>query len=292
MGLVRFKKELTFDEFQSLEPKSDETLYFISDTQKIYLGSVEYGGRDLGVADSTSVTIDTTSGLSGNFILSMDEGNSLTTVNGLWAPPQGSQPIDNPHENNFVVVGGAGELADSQRALVTTLDNNPNSIPSAKAVYDSLNELALLWDGANEDALAAGGQTPWESQMSSLTFAANVTDTGSTTFMSNSVWAKIYLEVVYNVNPFLKDTIIASVPATTLGAKNNPRFPATFFFITPAGEESEESIEYMGTGALRVSDGNITLEQDINSSAGTKIMVVSHMYYLLYPQTIPAAPSA
>ncbi|MDR1540803.1 MAG: hypothetical protein LBU32_22925 [Clostridiales bacterium] len=59
MGLVKFKKNLTESQYLALEEKNAETLYFLSDTKAIYLGSEQYGGADL--SEWLTDTIDASS---------------------------------------------------------------------------------------------------------------------------------------------------------------------------------------------------------------------------------------
>jgi hypothetical protein len=65
MGLVKFKKDLTSSQFSALEPKDINTIYFISDTGEIYIGSDSYGTRGI-----TSI-----SAVEGNLVAAGPEGD-------------------------------------------------------------------------------------------------------------------------------------------------------------------------------------------------------------------------
>jgi hypothetical protein len=194
MGLVRFKKELKYSEFESLDPKDDETLYFISDEARIFLGNVEYGGPQVGTADSSTITLDSSAGLSGNFILSEDEGNALElTDDGLWAP-QATNPNLEAAENNFVAVNQDGTLKDSEYSLADEVSDTPNRLPTAAAVYRSLEELMLLWDDTEADFPVQG----WVDCTDQLVFPPDgIKERNRTYFKSNGDFNIIHIDLVY-----------------------------------------------------------------------------------------------
>jgi hypothetical protein len=285
MGLVRFKKELTYDEFQAIEQINDETLYFISDKAKIFLGSVEYGGGELDVANSASITLDASSGVIGEFVLSADEGNSLALNNGLWAPPEGASLVENATEDNFVAVDQNGDLKDSSYTLTTSVTDADNLVPSAAAVYRSLEALAILWDDAQEDLPTTDGAGPWVDRTSTMTFEMNVENAGNSYFHTNDVWARIHIDVIVDSVPLYQDQPLVSV-GSSYGIKGQARFTALFVNVDYLGAKMEYTISTISVN----SQGQITVGGE--SQSGSKYEIIADAYYLLKSKTFPAAVSA
>jgi hypothetical protein len=110
MGLVKFIKELDYSEFNALESKDIETLYFINDTRQIFLGDEAYGaGKGLG-------------------------------------------EIHDPTAGDIVAVEANGALFDSRKAFTDAVssDSTEAQVPTVKAVYDSVQRIAAIWDKAED----------------------------------------------------------------------------------------------------------------------------------------------
>ncbi|MDR1641041.1 MAG: hypothetical protein LBT59_15225 [Clostridiales bacterium] len=278
MGLVKFKKELTNEQYQNLSTKNEDTLYFITDTGKIYLCETEYGGRNLSVVDTASIGLDNASGLTGEFILSSEAGNSLTADNGLWAPLEGAAPIENPVEGDFIAVTGEGQLKDSEYSLSTEItDDSENEVPTAAAVYAALEELALLWEGEPEN-IFPGSDSPWKDYTHALTYSDSVTDTGLSYLHSDGSWVRLHIDVIC-AKPLDSDVELMFVPLH-MNAVKDLLFPA--FYST-----NLDNWEIKGGSSLSISDNAVKAEFPVFTTGSVRI--IADLYYVMADKSLPAA---
>ncbi|MDR2749015.1 MAG: hypothetical protein LBC41_00010 [Clostridiales bacterium] len=154
MGLVRFRKDLSYSAFLALAEKDANTLYFINDTNRIFLGDKPYGGKDIFVEDSETVGlsfVDDT--LEATAIISGEDGNSLEIrADGLHAPtpvfPRVEYPVDGE-------LAGAYEsiVEDCNLRIVEEINENSNDwmVPSVAAVYEAISKVSPDWDSETVD---------------------------------------------------------------------------------------------------------------------------------------------
>jgi hypothetical protein len=278
MGLAKFKKELTNEQYLSLATKDEDTLYFITDTRKIYVWTAEYGGRDLTASDTASISLDNSSGLTGAFILSSEAGNSLTADNGLWAPPKGVSLIDNPVEGDFVAVNAQGQLKDSEYSLATAItEDSSNEVPTSAAVYAALEDLALLWDETAESVFPGSQEAPWKDYTHELIFPASVTDTGFSYLYSDGVWARLHLDVIYG-ETIMEGDPLAQVPLH-MGSFKTLIIPAIFYKANLDDWEIKGGSSIFITGDTITGSGFVYTEENLR--------IISDLYYILKSSEFP-----
>ncbi|MDR1643009.1 MAG: hypothetical protein LBT59_25230 [Clostridiales bacterium] len=226
MGLVKFK-EITDAEYQSLDPRDPETLYFITDLHYICLDNRYYMGNDPKTGNTDSVTLQITDGLLGKFVFSSEEGNSLKYENGLWAPPEGIPLIEDPVEDNFAAVTSAGALRDSSYSLATAVSNAPgNYLPTAAAVYDVLNTLPLYWDATKVDLEGTSDAPTWKDYMSYVDIPGLVED--ESFIYSNGIWVRFHFRI--DVTSYDPERSKVYLPWT------NTIFPLIYQYNEPYGD--------------------------------------------------------
>jgi hypothetical protein len=151
MGLVKFRKNMTYEEYAALPEKDEDTLYFIiaNGRQRIYLGDAPYGGIDLDVTDSYNIALSYDGGiLTAVAKIAEKEGNSLELKDdGLYAPPASVQYIDSP-ENGDLVTAAPDSIEDSRIAIVDELTAESSNwmAPSLAAVYNAISKVAPVWN--------------------------------------------------------------------------------------------------------------------------------------------------
>jgi hypothetical protein len=202
MGLIKF---VDIDEetyFANVEGQDDpDTIYFIGDNiYQIRLQGDVYKGGIPEPADTSSATLELVYSngelkMQGAFKLSSEEGNSLEArKGGYWAPPAGIPLIENPVEDNFAAVDATGILKDSGYSLATAVTQTSGDyLPSAAAVYETLNTLPLYWDDAREDLEGTPEDPTWKSYLSSIQISG--LDRRASYFHSNGKWAKFHFEI-------------------------------------------------------------------------------------------------
>ncbi|MDR1641042.1 MAG: hypothetical protein LBT59_15230 [Clostridiales bacterium] len=280
--MIKFKKELTNEQYQGLEPKREDTLYFISDTGKIYHCATEYGGRDFSVADTDSVSLDSSSGLTGDFILSSAADNFLSADNGLWVPPIDVPRLENPVEGDFVTATGNGQLKDSGYSLSTEItEDSENEVPTAAAVYTALEELALIWEDEPEIEDFSESEAPWKDYTKEIAYAASVTNKGRTYLHFNGTWVRLHLDVV--CSKALADGIgLLKVPSGMLVHKAL-LFPAVIF-------KSDTGNNWLIKGSNAVWIKSNAVEGAFPSFTTGTFEIIADLYYVIKPKMFPLAP--
>ncbi|MDR1641039.1 MAG: hypothetical protein LBC41_00015 [Clostridiales bacterium] len=154
MGLVKFRKDLSFDDFLALAEKDEDTLYFINDTNRIYLGDQPYGGKDILVEDSESISlsfVDDT--LEATAIISSEDDNALELkADGLYAPAATVPLVKYPEDGDLAISAGS-VVDDSNISIVEEINSSSNDwmVPSVAAVYEAISKVAPTWNSDTVD---------------------------------------------------------------------------------------------------------------------------------------------
>ncbi|MDR2752263.1 MAG: hypothetical protein LBC41_16525 [Clostridiales bacterium] len=238
MGLVKLRKDLSYDAFMALPEKDGDTIYFLNDTNRIYLGDTPYGGKDIFVENSESIGltfIDDT--LEASAILSSEDGNALELkADGLYAPPATVPFIKNQFDNDLVVsVGDA--VDDSCIAIVDELNENSNDwmVPSVAAVYEAISKVAPKWNSDTVDDSFLPQDLP---KREWLDYTDKLTDYNAPFLDIRSYLVSNGATVRFCISSYLSDVNLSTVffqfPAE-LAPKQN-KFFSFSVFTDPPGE--------------------------------------------------------
>jgi hypothetical protein len=106
MNLVKFRKDLDYDEYWALPLKDESTLYFCRNSNRLYLGSTRYGKTFYEVDETESIAfaLDENDFLTAVVKISQVPGNALELkADGLYTPPASIPPIDKPDDGDLVI---------------------------------------------------------------------------------------------------------------------------------------------------------------------------------------------
>jgi hypothetical protein len=152
MGLVKFRKNLSYEEFAALSEKNEYTLYFVyaNGKTRMHLGSEAYGGTEqIEFETSNSIAISHDHSMySMTARVSPDEGNSLRmNPDGLYAHQSLMPAIEDPTDGDLVIAAD-GSVATSRISVVEELSAECNDwmTPSVSAVYNAVSKVAPVWN--------------------------------------------------------------------------------------------------------------------------------------------------
>jgi hypothetical protein len=155
MNLVKFRKDLDFKEFTALAEKDESTIYFIRESNKVFLGPIRYGSSvyDVGESESIVLTFDEDAVLTAVVKISQEPGNAIELkADGLYAPPGSVTKIDSP-EDGDLVMATLGDVDDARIAIIEelTAESNNWEVPSLAAVLSAISKVAPIWNSETVD---------------------------------------------------------------------------------------------------------------------------------------------
>ncbi|MDR1643233.1 MAG: hypothetical protein LBC41_07435 [Clostridiales bacterium] len=200
MGLVIFRKDLNYEDFLALTEKDPDTIYFINDTHRIYVGDTAYGGTDILFEDSETISLSiVNSALTAQAFISGDVVNALELrADGLYAPPASVRLIEDGETNELVQVR-EDEIVTSRLRLSEMVTNTSTdwTVPTANAVYSAIAKVAPVWNSTSlNDAILPqeNEERQWLDYSALITASENV--------QANADFNQLYSdghEVVFNL---------------------------------------------------------------------------------------------
>ncbi|MDR1643534.1 MAG: hypothetical protein LBC41_15055 [Clostridiales bacterium] len=261
MGLVKFKKDITQEQYDLLETKDLETLYFISDTFRIYLGEEAYGG---------TATLE-------QLLLEAEEGEFLMA-------------------NSESKISGSG----LSLSTLLSADSTHFELPSALAVYEALVKIATVWDSdASNDILSIAAKEEaafkdWKNYLTPSTESSTYTvfAPGPDSFyLSNGFEAKFALNVRITGSS-LESSIVRTKLFTLpdfLWPPAERRYPAT-----ASGQFSNGALISVGSGTVSITpEGevwiNYTWLSNKPDGSAEKYITTAGSYYIqaIVPEPAP-----
>jgi hypothetical protein len=155
MNLVKFRKDLDYDEYWALPLKDESTLYFCRNSNRLYLGSTRYGKTFYEVDETESIAfaLDENDFLTAVVKISQVPGNALELkADGLYTPPASIPPIDKPDDGDLVIAT-IDSIDDSRIAIIEELTAECNNwmAPSLAAVLNAISKVAPIWNAETID---------------------------------------------------------------------------------------------------------------------------------------------
>ena len=275
---------LTSAQYAAMDPKDDGTLYFVSDQNRIYKGTVPYS-HPIELVDEFPAT-----GLVGTLYVNTSTKEGKAWNGSAWVTVQlavSTTLDDSENGSAWVTV---------QLAVSTTLDDSDEAIPTSKAVKEYV-------DGAVENIVAGGGavtDVTYADKTISVKKGTNSTTplqltglvdgasydgaSGKLTFTTNGGTP---IEINLPVEQFLAAAAYdAETHILSLTMTDNTKFDVDLGDLIDVYEAGEtESI------SVAVSDGTITATLKVSSEAENQLQIKSDGAYVppLSWQTVEGA---
>jgi hypothetical protein len=206
--LAKFWKCFSIADYEAIDSKDPDTLYFISETQELILGEMRYGRTDSfaisAAGDGTLVFSLQDNKLAAKAVLA--PGSAVATrSDGLYLAPSVSFH-DALVDGNFIYTTAKGGIKDSGVSLTTEVSSSSTDrqAPTAAAVYRALTRVAPIWDDLeDEEDLLAWQKHNWRNFFSKLTFANDFVCRDNSFFESNGLEVRfcIHLDIL-STNPY------------------------------------------------------------------------------------------
>ena len=257
-------------QYDALETKNANYLYFTSDTHKLYKGTIDY-------TDSLiSVSAVPATGVAGKIYFESSTGQVKAYVNGSWEVISYpiSQSIDGSNASTVVVPSEQAvvdyvESVVGDQSVVVDIDQKMNG---STAVAGTL--VATMADASTFDINMAGltVNPTWNSETRQLVLPVTQTD-GTTQNVTVDIGKDIFLDPGEGKNYFDPDTKEIVLTLNNGTATTDPtiiRIPAAALYNDyTGGDTSTASVSIDGT------THEITVDAKVDSAAGNAITVVN-----------------